>query len=500
MDALLPHHFLSVLIFFPLVACLPLFGLSEKHAKPYGVLVTALELALVVGLWVLFDKNTGVMQFEEFANLVRQVGINYHVGVDGISLTLLLLTAFILFLLALYVSKHIKDMLICILLLEGILMGVFTSLNLIFFYVFWEVSLLPVLYMIGRYGVGPKVYSGLKFFLYTFLASLFMLLAILYYAYACSLALETPFNFDLETFNSVVLPPQVRLWVFIAFFVGIAVKIPIFPFHNWLPYAYGNAPVVGSAVLSALLLKMGTYAMVRFLLPLFPNVVLHYFLPLSVLALLMVLYGGLLASAQKEMKRLIAYSSMSHMGVAVLGLYALNVEGVGGAIFTMFSHGLVSAGLFMLVGVLFDRYHSSKIVAFKGVAHLMPSYAAFFMVLLLANVGMPLTSGFVGEFLSLLGFFKSSPLMAFLAGTTIILSAIYMLVLYKEVFYGAQPSGHYALNKAKALTSLTCSEKSVLALLVAAVLFLGIYPKPLLAPIEQSVQVLLESLQGRINT
>ncbi|BCZ17002.1 NADH-ubiquinone oxidoreductase, NQO13 subunit [Helicobacter sp. NHP19-003] len=499
MDALLPHHFLSVLIFFPLVACLPLFGLSEKHAKPYGVLVSAIELALVVGLWVLFDKDTGVMQFEEFADLVKQAGINYHVGVDGISLTLLVLTAFILFLLALYVSKHIKDMLICILLLEGILMGVFTSLNLIFFYVFWEVSLLPVLYMIGRYGVGPKVYSGLKFFLYTFLASLFMLLAILYYAHACSLALETPFNFDLETFNSVVLPPQVRLWVFIAFFVGIAVKIPIFPLHNWLPHAYGNAPVIGSAVLSALLLKMGTYAMVRFLLPLFPNVILHYFLPLSVLALLMVLYGGLLACAQKEMKRLIAYSSMSHMGVAVLGLYAFNVEGVGGAVFTMFSHGLVSAGLFILVGVLFDRCNSSKIVAFKGVAHLMPTYAAFFMVLLLANVGMPLTSGFVGEFLSLLGFFKSSPFMAFLAGTTIILSAIYMLVLYKKVFFGAEPSELYAIKKAKALNPLTCSEKSVLALLVAAVLFLGIYPKPLLSPIEQSVQVLLESLQGRIN-
>ncbi|WP_163532422.1 complex I subunit 4 family protein [Helicobacter suis] len=497
MDALLPHHFLSVLIFLPILASLPLFGLQDKQAKIYGVVISSLELLLVLGLWVVFDKHTGMMQFEESVELLKQMGINYHVGVDGISLFLILLTAFVIFLLSLYVTEHARDMLICFLLLEGILMGVFSALNLIFFYVFWEASLLPALYLIGRFGVKDKIYSALKFFLYTFFASLIMLLGIIYYAYSCLTFLGNPFwDFDLNTFSQVILPQALPgnapLWVFGALFLGIAVKIPIFPFHSWLPYAYGNAPVVGSALLSALLLKMGTYAMVRFLLPLFPNAVLYLLLPLSTLSLFMVIYAGILACAQREMKRLVAYSSMSHMGVALLGLYALNTEGVGGAIFTMFSHGLVSAGLFMLIGMLYDRSHSTKIVAFKGLAQTMPTYASFFMVILLANVGMPLTSGFVGEFLSLLGFFKISPLFALLAGTTIILSAIYMLVLYKKVFFGL-PN-----KRVLAFKDVCWREKSIMACLVAVILFLGIYPKPLLSPIERSVQVLLQTLQGRL--
>ncbi|WP_104758664.1 NADH-quinone oxidoreductase subunit M [Helicobacter bizzozeronii] len=492
-------YLLNLLVFFPLLAALPMFKIGEQHARAYAVVVAGIELLLVLCLWSLFDSSTGNLQFQSNTDLLGNGRFFFILAVDGISLFLVILNALVIFLAALAVYENQKHMLLSLLLLEGILMGVFLAQTLLMFYVFWEVSLLPVLYMIGRFGVKDRVYSGLKFFIYTFLASLIMLVGFLYWAYASYLAARSgvaPSSVAIwgMTFSdfanlSAYIPLQTQFWVFLALFAGIAVKIPIFPFHSWMPHAYGNAPIVGSVVLSALLLKMGTYALVRLLLPLLPHLLPHFLLPLSLLALCMVIYAGILACAQTEMKRLIAYSSMSHMGVALLGLYALNVEGVGGAIFTMFSHGLVSAGLFLLVGMLYERHPSSKIVAYQGVAHSMPAFATCFMFVLLANVGMPLTSGFVGEFLSLLGFFNVSPLITLLAGSTIILSAIYMLNLYRKVFFGVpnRPS--------QALKDLCGREKFILGTLIAAILFFGIYPKPILTPIEKSVQVLLNTTQ-----
>ncbi|WP_120947337.1 complex I subunit 4 family protein [Helicobacter mehlei] len=502
-------YLLNLLVFFPLLAALPMFKIGEQHARAYAVVVAGIELLLVLCLWFLFDSNTGNLQFQSNTDLLGNGLFLFILAVDGISLFLAILNALVIFLATLAVYENKKHMLLSLLLLEGILMGVFLAQTLLVFYVFWEVSLLPVLYMIGRFGVKDRVYSGLKFFIYTFLASLIMLVGFLYWAYASYLVVRsgaTPFSDAVwgsiwgsnaiwgMTFSdfakmSAYIPLQTQFWVFLALFAGIAVKIPIFPFHSWMPHAYGNAPIVGSVVLSALLLKMGTYALVRLLLPLLPHLLPQFLLPLSLLALCMVIYAGILACVQTEMKRLIAYSSMSHMGVALLGLYALNVEGVGGAIFTMFSHGLVSAGLFMLVGMLYQRSQSSKIVAYQGVAHSMPAFATCFMFVLLANVGMPLTSGFVGEFLSLLGFFNVSPLITLLAGSTIILSAIYMLNLYRKVFLGV-PN-----RRSQALKDLCGREKFILATLIVAILFFGIYPKPILTPIEKSVQVLLNTAQ-----
>ncbi|CAM2791559.1 complex I subunit 4 family protein [Helicobacter felis] len=489
---LLPSHLLSVLILLPMVGALPLFGMRDDHAKTYGVMVAGVELILVFWLWVLFDPAQAGMQFEEVGALgfLSQYGIAYHVGIDGISLFLLVLSAFVIFLCALYVHENQQSMLIALLLVEGMLMGVFSALNLISFYLFWEVSLLPVLYMIGRFGVSLRVYSGLKFFLYTFVASLFMLLGILYCGYAYA-SVAGGWSFDLYDLGQVVLPDHVRFWVALAFFLGIAVKIPIFPLHSWLPHAYGNAPILGSVVLAALLSKMGTYALLRFFIPLFPECVQTFFLPLCVLALCMVIYAGILACAQKEMKRLIAYSSMSHMGVALLGIYALNVEGVGGALFTLISHGLVSSALFLLVGIFYQRYGSSKIALFRGMAHSMPVYATFFMIATLANVGLPLTSAFVGEFLSLLGFFQKSPILAIVAGSTIVLSAIYMLALYKKVFFGAP-------RKSLVLSDLSWGQRGILGILMAAILFFGIYPKPLLSAFEASTKLLVQNAQTRL--
>ncbi|WP_104695247.1 NADH-quinone oxidoreductase subunit M [Helicobacter salomonis] len=484
-------HLLSLLIFLPMVAALPLLGMSNRHAKGYGVLVAFVELCLALWLWVLFDPAQAGMQFEEVGSLgfLENYGINYHVGVDGISLFLLVLSALVIFLCVLYVHAHQQAMIIALLLVEGMLMGVFSALNLIFFYLFWEVSLLPVLYLIGRFGVGAKIYSGLKFFLYTFVASLFMLLGILYYGYAYA-SISGGWSFDLYSLAQVVLSEHARLWVALAFFVGIAVKIPIFPFHSWLPHAYGNAPIVGSVVLAALLSKMGTYALLRFFVPFFPDFIMTFFIPLCVLALLMVIYAGWLACSQHEMKRLVAYSSMSHMGVALVGIYALNATGIAGAVFTMISHGLVSSALFLLIGVLVNRQGSSKIIAFRGLAHSMPVYATFFMFVALANVGLPLTSAFVGEFLSLLGFFERAPVLAFVAGITIILSAIYMLNLYKKVFFGTPQK--------RILGDLCWKQKGVLGVLIAAILFFGIYPKPLLNSIEASAQALVQNAKARL--
>ncbi|MFC3847387.1 NADH-quinone oxidoreductase subunit M [Helicobacter baculiformis] len=485
-------HLLSLLIFLPMVAALPLLGMPDRHAKGYGVLVAFVELCLTLWLWALFDPTQASMQFEEvgYLGFLESYGISYHVGVDGISLFLLVLSALVIFLCVLYVRAHQQAMITALLLVEGMLMGVFSALNLIFFYVFWEVSLLPVLYMIGRFGVGRRLYSGLKFFLYTFVASLFMLLGILYCGYVYA-SVAGGWSFDLYSLTQVILPEHARLWVALAFFVGIAVKIPIVPFHSWLPHAYGNAPIVGSVVLAALLSKMGTYALLRFFMPLFPDILLSFSEPLCVLALLMVIYAGWLACAQHEMKRLVAYSSMSHMGVALVGIYAFNTTGVAGALFTMISHGLVSSALFLLIGVLVSRQGSSKISAFKGLAHCMPTYATFFMIVALANVGLPLTSAFVGEFLSLLGFFAHAPVLAFVAGITIILSAIYMLTLYKRVFFGAPQK--------RLLGDLSWGQKGVLGVLIATIIFFGIYPKPLLNPIETSAQALVQNAKARLS-
>ncbi len=486
-------HLLSVVIFFPMLSALLAFFMSDQASRAYAIVIALIELLLVLLLWHGFDIQTAGMQFEEMKELIYQIGVNYHVGVDGIALFLLLLNAIVVLLCVIYVKEHRKDFAICLLLLEGILMGVFSSLNMIFFYAFWEISLLPVLYLIGCFGRNHKIYSGMKFFLYTFLASLCMLLGILYigHDYANNYGVM---SFDISDWYQLNFSSEVKTWLFVAFLIGIAVKIPLFPLHTWLPYAYSNAPTLGSVMLSALLSKMGTYALLRFLLPLFPELSEIYLTPIAIVALCMIIYGGFLAYAQKDLKTLIAYSSFSHMGVVVLGVFSFNVEGISGAVFMMFAHGVIVMGLFLLVGILEERTSSLEIARFGSIAKSAPIFAAFFMIVLMANVGMPLSIGFVGEFLSLLGFFATYPLLAIIAGTSIILSAIYMLTSYKDVFFGNLKTGN---NQISVFEDLNAREVGVLSVILALILVLGIYPKVLLKPIEQGSRQLLEVIEIR---
>lgn len=487
------EYLLSIIIFFPALASVFVFIMDNNVAKPYGITIGLIELILVVALWLGFDYSNTGMQFENIFAIIPSYGINYRIGVDGISLFLLLLNAFIIFLATIYLNQpnDKNHLVVCLLLLESILMGVFSSLNAVMFYIFWEISLVPILYMIGAWGTGEKIYAALKFFLYTFFASLIMFVGILYFGYLYFIS-TGHWSFDIADWYNLILPFHIQIWLFLTFFISIAVKIPIFPFHTWLPHAYGDAPTLGSVVLAAVLLKMGTYAFVRFSLPLFPDASFALVVPIAVLALFMIIYGGLLASSQKDIKQVIAYSSISHMGVAVLGIFSLNLIGIGGSVFLMVAHGIVSGGLFMLVGMIFHRKKTRLISEFGGIASVLPNYATMFAIVMMANIGLPLTIGFVGEFLSLLGFFKSHPILTLLAGSSIILSAIYMLVLYRKVFFG--PLIH---PQNKSLEDLNGRELSVIIPIVIAIMFFGIYPKPLLKPIENSVKTLLQIMHER---
>lgn len=487
------EYLLTIIIFFPALASIFVFIMDNNVAKPYGITIGLIELILTIGLWAGFDYTNPGMQFENVFALIPQYGINYHVGVDGISLFLLLLNSFIIFLTTIYLNqKNDKNhLVVCLLFLESILMGVFSSLNMVLFYIFWEVSLIPILYMIGAWGTGQKIYAALKFFLYTFAASLIMFVGILFFGYLYFISMGK-WSFDVMDWYSLALPFNIQIWLFLAFFISVAVKIPIFPFHTWLPHAYGDAPTLGSVALAAVLLKMGTYALVRFSLPLFPDASFALMVPIAILALFMIIYGGMLAFAQTDMKQVIAYSSISHMGVTVIGIFAMNLEGLGGATFGMVGHGIIIGALFMLVGMLYSRTQTRKISDFGGLASIMPNYATFFGIAMMASVGLPLTVGFVGEFFSLLGFFKAHPILTLLAGTSIIISAIYMLNLYKKIFFGENKN-----LRNQNLRDLHPREIVVMVAFSVGIIFLGIYPKPLLLPIQNSSEQILQIMNDR---
>jgi len=485
------EYILSILIFFPAFAAIIGFLVKQDSIKAYGICVTAMQFVLSLVLWMNFDVNEGQMQFTHIIPIISSYGINYHVGVDGISLFLVIMTTFMtmISLLGLSEKRDLKNLIITVLFLEMTMVGVFLALDAIIFYAFWELSLVPMLYIIGAWGGKLRIYASIKFFLYTFLGSLIMLVGMLYLAYVYYITTGT-YSFSLQDWNMMILPFDMQFWLFIAFFCGFAVKVPMFPFHTWLPYAHGQAPTIGSVILAAVLLKMGTYGFVRFSLPLFPDASVYFTIPMAILALIAIVYTAMVAYAQEDMKQVIAYSSVSHMGVIILGIFALNVEGIGGAIFLMISHGIVSGALFMLVGVVYDRTHTKMIKDYGGIARVMPKYATIFAIMLMASIGLPLTIGFVGEFLSLLGFFKVSASLTLIAGLTIIFGAVYMLTMYKKVFFGPIKN-----EKNNNLKDLNKRELSALIPLVALVVILGVYPKPILKPVETSVNHVVEIMK-----
>lgn len=491
-------HILSLIIFFPALAACGGFLVDSKSIKAYGISMSFVEFILSIFVWFQFTHTDGAMKFTEMIPFLPEFGINYSVGIDGISLFLVILSTFMTFiaLVSLTITERLKNLVISILFLEMTMIGVFLSLDGILFYLFWELSLVPMLYIIGAWGSERRIYAAVKFFIYTFFGSVFMLVGLVVMAYLHHKATGS-YSFSILDWQATKLSYNEQIWLFLAFSIAFAIKTPLFPFHTWLPYAHGQAPTIGSVLLAAVLLKMGTYGFVRFSLPIFPDASVYFSTFMCVIAVIMVVYISFVAFAQKDIKQVIAYSSIAHMGVIMLGIFSMSVEGLGGSVFLMISHGVVSGGLFMLVGFIYDRRHTKLMDEYGGLAKVMPIYALVFCIVLLGSIGLPLTIGFVGEFLSLLGIFKISPIIALLGGLGIIMGAIYSLNLYKKTFFGT-----ITKEENKSLKDLNKTEILSIVPICAIVIFFGIYPSPMLKHIDFSVQNTVKAMyeKGNKNT
>jgi NADH-quinone oxidoreductase subunit M len=451
------------------------------------------SFAVTVGLWVWFDAASADFQFVERVAWIPAFGIDYYIGIDGISLMLVVLTGFLtpIALLSSWVGiEHkVKEFAVFILALEAAMIGVFISLDLFLFYVFWDAMLIPMYFLIGIWGYDQRIYAAVKFMLYTMAGSVLMLIAILGLAYLHSEATGS-YTFDLLKLYTLDIAPDTQRWFFLAFALAFAIKVPLFPFHTWLPDAHVQAPTAGSVILAGVLLKMGTYGLIRFAFPLFPAAALEFAPWIALLAVIGIIYGALVAMVQPDMKKLVAYSSVSHLGFVVLGICAMNVQGVQGAVYQMLAHGVSTGGLFLIVGMLSDRRHTRLISEFGGLKGVMPRLTAAFLIITLASIGMPGLNGFVGEFLIMLGAFRWDPRFVVAAGLGVILSAVYMLWMFQRVFYG--PVTH---EENATLPDLRPHEWASVVPLCAAALVMGIFPMIFLAPMEPSVRTLVEQVQ-----
>ena len=457
---------------------------SEAMQRSVALGGAVLGFLVTIPLYTGFDASTSAMQFVELKPWIERFGIQYHLGVDGISVLFILLNSFITVLIVIagwtVIQTRVSQYFASFLLLSGMLNGVFAALDGVLFYVFFEATLIPMFIIIGVWGGPNRVYAAVKFFLYTLLGSLLMLIALLY------LYSKSGGSFEILDWHKLPLPRGAQLFLFFAFLFAFAVKVPMWPVHTWLPDAHTEAPTGGSVVLAAILLKLGAYGFVRFSLPILPDASRILAPMMIALSLIAVVYIGLVALVQTDMKRLIAYSSISHMGFVTLGFFVFNAYGVEGGLVQMISHGFVSAAMFLCVGVLYDRMHTRMIADYGGVVNTMPKFAALMMLFAMANCGLPATSGFVGEFMVIMGAMKADFWLAFAAATTLIWGAAYTLWMYKRVIFGAVANDHVA-----ALQDLNCREMLVLGLLAIAVLGMGIYPLPFTEVMHASVNDLL---------
>ncbi|MDP7603891.1 MAG: NADH-quinone oxidoreductase subunit M [Alphaproteobacteria bacterium] len=485
---------LSLITFLPMVGAgfiLLVRGEDEivkRNARSVALWTSLITFLLSILLWINFDTTTAAFQFEERAGWIPAFNISYHLGVDGVSMLFVLLTTLLtpVCVLASWeaITERVKEYMVAFLVMETMMVGMFSSLDILVFYVFFEGTLLPMFLIIGVWGGPNRVYAAFKFFLYTLAGSVLMLLAILAMYYAAGTT-------DMPALMAHRFAPAMQTWLWLAFFASFAVKVPMWPFHTWLPDAHVEAPTAGSVILAGVLLKFGAYGFLRFSLPMFPDASVQFTPFIFSLSIVAVIYTSLVALAQEDMKKLIAYSSVAHMGFVTVGTFTLTLQGIEGAIYQMLSHGVVSAALFLIVGVVYDRTHSRDIATYGGLVHRMPAYALAFMLFMLASVGLPGTGGFIGEFLVLVGAFQVNTWVAALTAIGVILGAVYMLYLYRRVIFGKLTK-----ESLKDTLDLSPRELAVFAPLVVVVLWMGIYPVPFLDVMDASVVNLIDRFEA----
>src|SRR5881398_766374 len=486
---------LTALIAWPAIAAVGVLTAPARWAKHIALAGSLLELAISVPLWWVFQPAGG-MQLQVDVPWIPSWGIHYAVGVDGISLFLILLTTFLMPLSILgsynYITTRERAFYALLLVLTSGMIGVFVALDLFLFYIMWDVMLIPMYFIIGVWGGQNRLYAAIKFFIYTFFGSLLMLVAILTLVYLVAQRTGVYSFSYVNVMGNVGELGTVAFWLFGAFFLAFAIKVPIFPFHTWLPDAHVEAPTAGSVILAAVLLKMGTYGFLRFALPLFPQVALHPAVQTAIvtLSLVGIIYGGLVAMVQPDFKKLIAYSSVAHLGFVMLGIWALTLQSVQGALMVMINHGISTGALFFLIGMLYERRHTRLVAGFGGIAKVVPLFAAVLTIVSLSSIGLPATNGFVGEFLVLLGAFRTYPLAAAVATTGVIVAAMYLLPALQRIIYNP-------LDKPEneKLPDLSPREIAVLVPLLACIVWIGVYPAPILRRMEPAAINLIQSVR-----
>ena len=485
---LLENHLLSVILFTPLVGALLLLFVSRRQENAIKWIANLFAVAgflVSLPLWFRFQPFGDAWQFVERAEWIPSIGAAYFLGVDGFSALLVLLTTLMGAIAVLSswsgITERLKEYYIFLLVLQTGMIGAFVSLDFLLFFLFWEVMLVPMYFLIGIWGGGRRLYSAIKFFLYTLAGSVVMLLGILA-LYFFSHSVTGVYSFDITQFQQLTVPFSLQKWIFLAFFLGFAVKVPMFPFHTWLPDAHTDAPTAGSVILAAVMLKMGTYGFIRFSLPILPEAS-RYFVPMMVaLAIVGIIYGALVALAQSDWKRLIAYSSVSHMGMIMLGMFALTPVGITGSIVQQLNHGISTGGLFLIVGIVYERRHTREISEYGGLSKVMPVFAAVFLVMTMSSIGLPALNGFIGEILILQGIYVVNKIWAGVAAAGIVLGAAYMLWLYQRTMFGKIE------NPANAtLKDLNAREIATFVPLIALAIWIGLYPAPILQRLQSSV-------------
>ena len=493
---------LSLAITVPIIGAVLLMFVSNRDGSKDGLIrnltlaVSLVAFVVTLAVWAAFDASASAPAFQlvERHAWIPAFGIDYYVGIDGISLMLLVLTGFLtpIALLSGWVSveKHVKEFSIFMLLLEASMIGVFCALDIFLFYIFWDFVLIPMYFLVGIWGYDQRIYAAIKFILYTMAGSVLMLIAIIGLSWVHQGA-TGEYSFDLLRLYALQIPEATQYWFFLAFALAFLIKVPLFPFHTWLPDAHVQAPTPGSVILAGVMLKMGGYGLIRFAYPLFPDAALYFSPLIGSLAVIAIVYGALVAMVQPDMKKLVAYSSVSHMGFVVLGIAAMNTQGVQGAAYQMLAHGVSTGGLFCVVGMLSDRRHTRLITEFGGLKSVMPRLTAIMLILTLSSIGLPGMNGFIGEFLIMLGAFRWDPRFVVIAVLGVIFSAVYMLWMFQRVFYGKVTN-----ERNRSLPDLSFREWAIVGPLAAVAILIGVFPNVFLKPMEPAVQRIVERVQA----